>query len=636
MPQWLRSDSVAESLNIHEPLFVNTVGHSIGVLVFGFLLCLLIRDLRSPRSLRNLLPVFATLLALLWNAGSLLVLTGVATHGFSISVAAAFSFASLSLLPAVLFSISLGGRALWLQRLGWMTSAVAITLHFSEIIVRQPELHRVALLLISASFGVLVIASTFASGRSESSRAIPQILGPIALLMFASSFVHFGDPHAGQAWSEEIALHHAGIPLALFIVLQEYRFLLLDAFVRSVASATLAGAFCGVLLAANERWQITALAANNPVYAGFAVVGACGSLILFASSRNWLQGWLTARVFRRPRIDGTVRKIVNSGAASEQALIESLVEIIAKHTGAEHFEICAQVPSQAESLLFPESISALPPRLEGLPFWAEVALPLRFSRGEFKLILLGRRTGGRRYLSEDLRDLGHLSLIAAGRLDRFRSEEVERLAVRAELRALQAQINPHFLFNSLNALYGTIPRQADAARRTVVNLADMFRYFLQTDRTHIALSEEVRIIRAYLEIEQLRLGDRLHCRIEIDPGAESVQIPALSIQPLIENAVRHGVANRQGQGDVSLCVQRVAGGVNVRVTDSGPGFAPESSPEGTGVGLDNVRQRLRYSYGPEAALVIHSGTDGTSVSFFIPVTRESVDNAIASTVAKEN
>src|SRR6202051_4312926 len=117
--------------------------------------------------------------------------------------------------------------------------------------------------------------------------------------------------------------------------------------------------------------------------------------------------------------------------------------------------------------------------------------------------------GWRRYLSEDLRALNHLTRIVAEEVERFRAAEMQRLVSQAELRALHSQINPHFLFNALNTLYGIIPREAAGARRTVLNLADIFRYFLQSDKILIPLSEELKIVRAYLEIERLRLGPRL-------------------------------------------------------------------------------------------------------------------------------
>src|SRR5437588_10289043 len=141
--------------------------------------------------------------------------------------------------------------------------------------------------------------------------------------------------------------------------------------------------------------------------------------------------------------------------------------------------------------------------------WAEAIVPLG-GPAEARYLLFGRRRGGRRYLSEDLQALSRLTAAILAQVERFRNSEMQRLVSQAELRALQSQINPHFLFNALNTLYGIIPREASGARRTVMNLAEIFRYSLQNDRALIALSEELEIVKAYLEIEALRLGPRLH------------------------------------------------------------------------------------------------------------------------------
>jgi LytS/YehU family sensor histidine kinase len=213
--------------------------------------------------------------------------------------------------------------------------------------------------------------------------------------------------------------------------------------------------------------------------------------------------------------------------------------------------------------------------------------------------------------------LSRLAAVIIAQVERFRSETIERLASEAELRALQAQINPHFLFNALNALYGTIPRSAEGARRAVLNLAEIFRYCLQNDRSAINLSEELKIIRAYMELEQLRLGDRLRVEIDVDDSAASVRIPPLSIQPLVENAVKHGVARRTGPGHVTLRIRHSAGVLRVDVRDSGGGMLPSDGSQ-TGVGLDNVRQRLRLAYGPESKLTIGVEAGETVVSFEVP------------------
>jgi two-component system sensor histidine kinase LytS len=250
-----------------------------------------------------------------------------------------------------------------------------------------------------------------------------------------------------------------------------------------------------------------------------------------------------------------------------------------------------------------------------------VVVPLRVSSDEVRHIGLGRRHGGRRFLSEDLDGLAQLASCAEARIELLREAELRRLVSQAEMRALQAQIHPHFLFNALNTLYGVIPRQAAGARRMVLNLADIFRYFLAQDRTLIALAEEMRIVEAYLEVESLRLGHRLRTEFAIDPAARTVRIPALSVQPLVENAVKHGVSAQVGGGFVRVEAAMREGAVQVVVTDSGPGFdrGRGSKPPGAGVGLDNVRQRLRLCFGDAAELHITSRDGLTRVAFQVPV-----------------
>ena len=164
--------------------------------------------------------------------------------------------------------------------------------------------------------------------------------------------------------------------------------------------------------------------------------------------------------------------------------------------------------------------AALAPVELALPWnWAEVIVPVRLSQENSRLILLGRRKGGQRYLGEDLEALTKAASAVAERLETLRRQEMSRLVAQAELRALQSQINPHFLFNAFNTLYGVIPREASGARRMVLNLADIFRYFLQSEKTFVPLAEEMQIVRAYLEIEKVRLGNRLEVDIQVEEAA---------------------------------------------------------------------------------------------------------------------
>jgi LytS/YehU family sensor histidine kinase len=225
-------------------------------------------------------------------------------------------------------------------------------------------------------------------------------------------------------------------------------------------------------------------------------------------------------------------------------------------------------------------------------------------------------------LSEDLRSLHHLARVVAEQVERSRAAEMQRLVSEAELRALHSQINPHFLFNALNTIYGIIPREAAGARRTVLNLANIFRYVLQSDKTLIPLSEELKIVTAYLEIERLRLGPRLQTTIEIDEAVEMTLIPILSVQPLVENAIKHGLSTRSGEGWLRLTAKVSGGAVTICVEDSGPGPAVERNlvrQTGTGMGMANVTRRLQLCFGPGAGVNMQRGDFGTRVQFSIPL-----------------
>jgi two-component system, LytTR family, sensor kinase len=254
--------------------------------------------------------------------------------------------------------------------------------------------------------------------------------------------------------------------------------------------------------------------ASHPLGDTLVVAGLCGLLILFAFCRGLLQRWFTMAVFRRPSIEGAVQDLRSQAAEirSEGAYLNQAAGRLAAVAGTERFEILEAETSREGSGSAMRDLD-YPSLAEDEPWlgrdarwnWAEAIVPIRLSQQDVRYLLLGRRRGGRRYLSEDLRSLNYLAGIVSGEVERFRSAEMQRLVSEAELRALQSQINPHFLFNALNTVYAIIPREAAGARRTVLNLSDIFRYCLQSDKILTQLSEELKIVRAYLEIERLRL-----------------------------------------------------------------------------------------------------------------------------------
>ena len=205
---------------------------------------------------------------------------------------------------------------------------------------------------------------------------------------------------------------------------------------------------------------------------------------------------------------------------------------------------------------------------------------------------------------------------AAGRMARrlkekeLNEERLERLKARAELEALQAKINPHFLFNTLNSIASLISENPAAAESTVEKLSELFRYTLQrSGENAVKLSEELEIVRSYLEIEKLRFGDRLQFDIRSDARLNDFSLPALLIQPLVENSIKHGIASEPKGGRVTVETRSSNGGCVITVRDSGKGFT--ASAEETGFGLKSIRERLNLAYDGKASLAIH--TEGETV-----------------------
>jgi signal transduction histidine kinase len=199
-------------------------------------------------------------------------------------------------------------------------------------------------------------------------------------------------------------------------------------------------------------------------------------------------------------------------------------------------------------------------------------------------------------------------------------EQLRVLATEAELKALKAQINPHFLFNTLNTIAQLIHTDSAQAEATVERLAEMFRYVLAgSERGLVSLEEELAFVDNYLEIEQARFGERLRITREIAPKALDMPVPSLILQPLVENAVQHGRAV-DGSVKLTIRIQPHSDEVLIAIADQGPGMPQDHRMDaGQGVGLRNVDERLRKTYGEKYGLEIAiNEPKGTIVTVRIP------------------
>jgi signal transduction histidine kinase len=229
------------------------------------------------------------------------------------------------------------------------------------------------------------------------------------------------------------------------------------------------------------------------------------------------------------------------------------------------------------------------------------------------------------YLSDDrnlLQSLGRtLGVVLENVRFRAREEHLRDLASRAELKALRAQINPHFLFNALNAIAGLIHTRPELAEETVEQLAEVFRYTLRkSEKEWVRLDEEIEFVAAYLRVEEARFGERLQVKVSVDAAATSIPVPAMSIQPLVENAIKHGTSTVEGQGKVEVSVTLSAEGLCIEVCDNGPGFPTGFSlaAPGGGHGLRNIAERLSGYYGDSARISWENQAKGTMVRLQIP------------------
>ena len=612
---------------------LNLLGLSTGVALYAMLLAMVVRATRASSSRHSFDPVLlaTALLGLVWNLCALPAyeLPRVGIVGpFPWLVALGFS--ALGLLPAAVVHSVLREGLTGIR--GTLKRAIATAAYGAGIIAAVLQVRaavdgatvpsEVAMQLLTYTFVALVFPLAFVTRGQPGAR---RALWVAALAIFAVSALHLSQFHQGEpSWPVELLGHHASVPLAFAMLYQDYPFALADLFLKRalallilVTTAFMAIAAFGVSSAAFGNFVQT-----DPRHVGALVTLWVATVLTYPALRRATSWFVDAVVLRRPdyrSLGATIAKRIQ-GSESIPAILGDVCQLLA--------------PALNAGSVSWHEMSGDRDDIKGTA--ATVGIPTtdtpRF------VLAVSDLMGGRRLLSDDFATLKTVGLAVARRIDairmtreryerELREQQIQRLASEAELRALRAQINPHFLFNALTTIGYLIQTTPSRALETLMRLTSLLRGVLRSEREPTTLGRELDIIEAYLDIERARFEHRLRVRIDVPPALRDMRVPPLLLQPLVENAVKHGIAPLRDGGDVIVSALLLpTGGPGparpaLTVHDSGAGTtrAELERRQRTGVGLRNIERRLQCQYGAAASLTVQTAPgNGTKVSITMP------------------
>jgi two-component system, LytTR family, sensor kinase len=649
-------------LNIGELL--NLVGLSMGVVLYAMLLVMVVRAGRAPRARLAFDPLLllTSVLGVVWN------LCALATYelpkvGFEgpFPYLTAIGFGALGFLPAVVVhSVLRGDRhgvrgsvKRLLSTVAYAVSAVAVALHLYGASTSGLVPATLGMRLLTYSFVALVVPLAAVTRRQPGSR---RALWAAALATFAVSALHLSQLHQGDtAWPIELVGHHASLPLALAILYQDYPFALADLFLkRALSSLAVVGLVFGAIAAFGLQSTAFAQFAQLPKQVSVLVTLWIATVLVFPSMRRCIIWFVDTIVLRRPDYRSLQATIVRRAQAHHDvsSLLSDLCTLLAPAVSAQSVAWREWRPPDDGEPLGPSVVKgteAAALAKAAAPYVSDdgaddnlestaLVVTVPTSEPPRYALVIARLTGGRRFFSDDLAALAAIAIVVARRIDairlaterydrELREREIGRLATEAELRALRAQINPHFLFNALTTIGYLIQTAPPRALQTLMRLTALLRAGLRSEGEFTTVGRELELVEAYLEIERARFEERLRVAIDVPASLRHLRIPPLVLQPLVENAVKHGIAAKQIGGDVIIrarldCVSDDKHVLSLLVRDTGAGSTPAAFEHGrkTGVGLQNIERRLECHYGRDASLSFHTAVDeGTTVEIRLPI-----------------
>jgi hypothetical protein len=548
----------------------------------------------------------------------------------------------------------------------YAVSTIALVLQFRAAAGGATIPSALAMRLLTYTFIALVLPLVFVTRGQPGAR---RALWIAALAIFAVSALHLSEFHQGEAsWPIELLGHHASVPLAFAMLYQDYPFALADLFLKRALALLLlvATSFVAIALFSVSSAAFARFVQMDPRQIGALVTVWVATALVYPTLRRGAFWFVDAVVLHRPdyrSLRATITRRLQSSESTREVLSD-VCELLAPalnassivwHTSSAYEDEAlgsAVVLVDARAIEVAKRLTSLsaerntwPPILHPA---AIVVVPT--AEEPRHVLIIAGLMGGRRLLSDDVSTLETVGLLVARRIDAIRitreryererrEQEIEQLATEAELRALRAQINPHFLFNALTTIGYLIQTTPNRALETLMRLTSLLRGVLRSEGEFTTLGRELDIVESYLDIEHARFEQRLRVRIDVPPALKAVRVPPLLLQPLVENAVKHGIAPLREGGEVvvSARLQQVAHGktgLALTVHDTGAGTTPGNLEhrQRDGVGLRNIERRLACQYGGAASLSIRTAPgDGTTVTILLPAefsAREHTDRRV--------
>ena len=629
------------TINIQQ---VNFLGFVIGAILFAMLGVMALpqraRNLsgdyqpeKAKRTVTNYLLVSVAVCGCIWNIGELSEIVWRDFFGGQMSlVSTAFAYSALGLLPALIVQLkgqnengSGTGKFNLIELAAYGLSLIAAVMHFSAAAFSSVAPSVAALKLLAV--GYLLILGFFLLGRKANLRR--EILGSAALFIFVVSLLHLSFPQVeGRFWLTELVGHQASLPLILAILYQNFRFAFADLFLKRAASLVL----LATVVLASQFALAAPLAALHETHPATDSAKAGVSLLLWMATAlvypqlYRFSAWLVDKILlKRSDYDSLKNEIMQQIAALEP-ISAVLAEVKNKLGGA----LNARRTSISEiTETSPVSFVGSRPTVNLRTDVAEISIPT--AEPPHFLITLQDFDGGRKLLSDEITMINDIAWQTARRIDELRvthercerelrEQEFSSLATEAELRALRAQINPHFLFNALTTVGYLTQTAPEKALATIMQLSKLLRGVLRSTGEFQTLREELNLIESYLEIEKARFEERLNVEIDVPPQLSKIRIPALILQPLVENAVKHGITPKKEGGTIRISAELVGDSLTLQIADTGAGIDESELRlrRESRVGLNNVEQRLRLHFNRAARLIVQSAPErGTIVQIQI-------------------